>query len=876
MKKLRESVVVKFVAWVLCIVSILGAAGLTFLILAGVDAGWFGQTRDETMKSTYETVNAVYSVRTFEDLGNRRLAEEMRENGFRYGVIKSNSLSGINLHDRLTYLDTNMTDEELAAIDPDKLFLYQMARNQNGSTDGIRRGYYGDYDDIAELDVLGSDLLNRTSGWSYLYADRICYDVAGGIIYYRAEGNYYPVQNVSLCYNGSEGAVIYNYNYDFNSEGYKLSYKGLSDGTAWIDGSIKEAQEAENVEMMAEEGSLNHTGRIPDAAQQPAVTDRVEQILGGDGAGSIVSLAALNDTSFNYKNWGTILLDNIRGIRGDELMLIDSGNIAEGYFIDEAGYYLNEDYTLVVREDIQADMYWIVSVVPDHVPADLMKSMYNQNGWFVNLYYDMADRNLIQGLGVSILVMALSLGFLLYAAGHRRAMEGIALTPVDRIPLEIFSVLAGAAEFGLLFLVMIIMEETEIYTSPGDCLGLYGLLGVMMTVVAVAYVLSLCVRVKAGKWWRNSICYGIYSRIRDIVAGIFRNIGVLWKVILIVGVMSVIEFWLLVTAYSGYYGWIVLLMWLAGRLVICAVLSVLVLQVCELQKAGQCMAEGDLSYKVNTAGMFWECRKHGENLNKISEGMSKAVDERMKSERLKTELITNVSHDIKTPLTSIINYVDLLSREELHNDKAAEYIEVLDRQSSKLKKLIEDLVEASKASSGNLAVDIQQLEAGVFVTQTVGEFEEKLSIAGLELIVSKPEEPVYIMADGRHIWRVIDNLMNNICKYAQAGSRVYVNLERTGQNVSITFRNISKYPLNISGEELMERFVRGDKSRNTEGHGLGLSIAQSLMNLIGGSMRIVVDGDLFKVVLAFDWYVPDIDLQEKENANIDSDSRNLV
>ena len=250
----------------------------------------------------------------------------------------------------------------------------------------------------------------------------------------------------------------------------------------------------------------------------------------------------------------------------------------------------------------------------------------------------------------------------------------------------------------------------------------------------------------------------------------------------------------------------------------------------------------------------------------------------MKSERLKTELITNVSHDIKTPLTSIINYVDLLSKEELHNDKAAEYLEVLERQSSKLKKLIEDLVEASKASSGNLAVDRQQLEVGVFVTQTVGEFEERLSVVGLELIVSKLDEPVYIMTDGRHLWRVIDNLMNNICKYAQAGSRVYVNLEAAEQSVRITFRNISKYPLNISGEELMERFVRGDKSRNTEGHGLGLSIAQSLMKLIGGDMGIVVDGDLFKVVLAFDRYVPDTDVfgDKKEDADIDSCSRYLV
>jgi signal transduction histidine kinase len=267
-------------------------------------------------------------------------------------------------------------------------------------------------------------------------------------------------------------------------------------------------------------------------------------------------------------------------------------------------------------------------------------------------------------------------------------------------------------------------------------------------------------------------------------------------------------------------------------------------------KASEKMADGDLSYKVDTSKMFFDFRKHGENLNKISEGMSKAVDERIKSEHFKTELITNVSHDIKTPLTSIINYVDLLGKEELNNEKATEYLEVLERQSSKLKKLIEDLVEASKASSGNLSVNNEKLEAGVFITQTVGEFEEKLSAAGLELIINKPEEPVYILADGRHLWRVMDNLMNNICKYAQPMSRVYVNLE-ADTKVHITFRNISKYPLNLSGEELMERFVRGDKSRNTEGHGLGLSITQSLIKLMNGEMDITVDGDLFKVILTF-------------------------
>jgi len=231
--------------------------------------------------------------------------------------------------------------------------------------------------------------------------------------------------------------------------------------------------------------------------------------------------------------------------------------------------------------------------------------------------------------------------------------------------------------------------------------------------------------------------------------------------------------------------------------------------------------------------------------------VAESTEERMKSERFKTELITNVSHDIKTPLTSIINYVDLLEKEDLHNETAQEYLEVLERQSSRLKKLIEDLIEASKASTGNLPVHLERLEAGIFMTQTVGEFEEKTKEAGLDLVIEKPETPVYIMADSRHFWRVIDNLMNNICKYAQSGTRVYINLEVKEAQVSITFRNTSKYPLNISSDELMERFVRGDASRNTEGSGLGLSIANSLMDLMGGTFRLYVDGDLFKVVLGF-------------------------
>ncbi len=840
MKRLRYSIVAKLTAWLLCIVSVMGTAVLGICLVAGVYAGLWEQTREETLKDAYRYANMRYSVGAFDNRGNSAYAEKLRREFFKYGIIRSNGLEGVDFHDKLTYTDTNMTEQELAGLNPDELFLYLFVETSNGYSTREVLDYYGNYEDIASLSVESSNLI-ESSGWSYLYADRICYDVAEGILYYRAEGNYYPVQNVSLCYDGSQGRMVYNYNYDFNHNRYKLNYRSFD--TSIFDGNIEDVPagaEAQTQVLQAEH--LDQTAMI-------------EEILGGEGEGSIVDLAQLDKTTFRQSNWGTILLDNIRNIRGDELMLIDSDNIADGFFVREAGYYLNEDYTLVVREDIQADAYWVVSLVPDDVPPDRMDCIYNQESWPVNFFYDIADRDLFQGLGISIMVMLLSFGFLVYAAGHRRTVDGIVLNWFDRIPIDLLSVFVGGVELFLIYIVWCIESEDDVRKIAYISMGVLGLFGVMMTVIAVAYMLSLCVRVKAGKWWRNSICYRIYSWIRDLVVSVFRHIGLLWKVIFLIGVFSVAELFALIVLDDGLVAF-----YLIERLVLCAAVCVLVIQINKLQKAGERLAEGDLTYKIDTENMFWNCRKHGENLNKISEGMSKAVDERMKSERLKTELITNVSHDIKTPLTSIINYVDLLSREELHNDKAAEYLEVLERQSSKLKKLIEDLVEASKASTGNLAVDSQKMDVGVFVTQTVGEFEEKLSAAGLELIVSKLEEPAYIMADGRHVWRVIDNLMNNICKYAQEGSRVYVNLEATAQSVSITFRNISKYPLNISGEELMERFVRGDQSRNTEGHGLGLSIAQSLMKLTGGDMNIIVDGDLFKVVLVFDRCAPDTEV----------------
>lgn len=270
-----------------------------------------------------------------------------------------------------------------------------------------------------------------------------------------------------------------------------------------------------------------------------------------------------------------------------------------------------------------------------------------------------------------------------------------------------------------------------------------------------------------------------------------------------------------------------------------------------LHNGAKAISKGDTSYRISSSFLFGPFKRHAEYLNNINDGVNKAVEERLRSESLKTELITNVSHDLKTPLTSIVNYIDLLKKTDVKDEKAKEYIEVIDRQSQRLKKLTIDIVEASKAATGNVQVNYEDTALNVILLQTNGEYIERLQEKNLTLVQEIPEEDIRISTDGRLLWRVIDNLMNNICKYSMPGTRVYLTLWENNGRAFISFRNISRNKLNITPENLTERFVRGDSSRNTEGSGLGLSIANSLTEIMGGKLSIIIDGDLFKVTLSF-------------------------
>ncbi len=464
-----------------------------------------------------------------------------------------------------------------------------------------------------------------------------------------------------------------------------------------------------------------------------------------------------------------------------------------------------------------------------------------------------AYSNLLLGVMVAGALLALAcFAFLMAAAGHRKGCEEIQSGITERLPFDVLTVLVATAG--------VILMQLLIGFSYGDANAAKLVAYVLIFEAAAALCLWWCIsfarRLKIGNVIKSCIsirlllwCWRVFKKLMDFVGRTLKGMALIPRASVIIFGILFIEFLWIVGFGAG--GGFMLFSWFIERSVLVLLTLYVLLCMKKLLKAGKEISQGNMDYHVDTGKMYGPLREHGEQLNRISEGMNKAVNSRMKSEHFKTELITNVSHDIKTPLTSIINYVDLLEKEEIDNEKAKEYIQVLSRQSARLKKLIDDLIEASKASTGNLNVNLERCELGVLIDQSAGEYAEKLKAAGLELVITKPEEPVVIMADGRHMWRVFDNLLNNVCKYAMAGTRVYLNLDKAAGKATVTFRNISASQLNISGEELMERFVRGDSSRNTEGSGLGLSIARSLVQLQNGELELTVDGDLFKVVLRF-------------------------
>lgn len=459
-------------------------------------------------------------------------------------------------------------------------------------------------------------------------------------------------------------------------------------------------------------------------------------------------------------------------------------------------------------------------------------------------------RDTLEYHGIFALVISLLFGctafvlwiFLLMQAGRRPNQGEIFLNWQDKIPLDLY---LAVVLFPLGISAWISLEEwvhlnyldlwEYLITLLIGFLPMFGLL--------LAFTLTLATRIKSGTAFRNTILYRLRIYVRRAWRQTMLQLPMLWRsVVLFCGYALISALLVSVSHHSmiPFFLWQLIALFFVWQWAS---------QWNLIRRGTVAIVNGNTDYQINTRNMLPDLKEHATQLNNLGLAINNAVEERFKSEHFKAELITNVSHDLKTPLTSIINYVDLLKKENIENPTVQEYLEVLDRKSQRLKKLTEDLVEASKASTGNLAVEKERLDLVQLVTQATGEYEAKMAAQQLSLRQTLPHEPVYVEADGRHLWRILDNLLGNCTKYALEGTRVYLEVSTWDDYVTLAVKNISRDPLNIDPDALMERFVRGDESRTTEGSGLGLSIARSLTELQDGKFQISIDGDLFKGVI---------------------------
>lgn len=448
--------------------------------------------------------------------------------------------------------------------------------------------------------------------------------------------------------------------------------------------------------------------------------------------------------------------------------------------------------------------------------------------------------------------------WLTVTAGRRPEDEEIHLNGFDRWYTEI----AAGTVIGI-WLAGTIISGTLIANSS------LGYSHVVVTVIVICLIcgtytmawfligyLSLVRRIKAGTLWKNSLIRKVLKwigkcsgKLADFARAFSRNTAEKIKVLLVGGAFLFLQFLIIGCVFSGAGVFLLALMAVDVAVMIFAIRKAdgLDLIMDGLKK----ISDGELQYKIKTDTLTGKQKVMAEYINNIGSGLDAAVENSLKKERMQTELITNVSHDLKTPLTSIINYVDLMKRENPTDPKIQEYLRILDEKSQRLKVLTEDVVEASKASTGNIKLEMNDIDFVEMVQQVIGEFEEKFQEKNLTMMVHFTDEPSIIYADGQRMWRVLENVFGNVVKYAMEGTRVYAEISNRNKKVTFSLKNISAQPLNISADELTERFIRGDVARNTEGSGLGLSIAKSLTELQGGEFKLYLDGDLFKVMITF-------------------------
>lgn len=569
-------------------------------------------------------------------------------------------------------------------------------------------------------------------------------------------------------------------------------------------------------------------GFINSKMTEQEITDAIEEHWGEEKTNLVFAL-------YDSASPDTALYSNYTAAKTNGEVVLDYSISGEGGEYADAAHSLtgSPDYTLrcALRDPLEADDKYLAA-----------QGVFE---WAVFLKYE-----LIIVCAASLALTVALFIFCLSAAGHKKDSQAIEGGFFTKWPLDILLLLSGLC-IGLL--VSIPAWGGGFGIKRADLL-IYFFALLAAGLIALLTLMDFAARVKLGRWWENSLIYKALRIVWRLCRGAFNilkdSVGAIplsWRTALVssAALLAVIFLEYYSTAMNSGFAFLIL------ALVCLAIVGFLCRAAAgfrQIAQAAERIAGGDFENKLETDKLPRDMKKLAQSLNNLGEGMNAAVEQRTKSERLKAELITNVSHDIKTPLTSIINYTDLLKGEKLPK-KAAEYVEVLDRQSARLKKLTDDLVEASKASTGNLAVNLESADLAELARQAAGEYAERLEKSGLTPVITESEGGVCALADGRLLWRIFDNLLSNACKYSQENTRIYIDLSRDGDKARATFKNVSKSELNINADELMERFVRGDSSRAGEGSGLGLNIAKSLAELQHGTLHLDIDGDLFKATL---------------------------
>lgn len=556
--------------------------------------------------------------------------------------------------------------------------------------------------------------------------------------------------------------------------------------------------------------------------EDPNSVDRKQVYLNGNGTGDLLRITTQFGTFAYAPSVENVISPNAFGYQ---------------YDLENGGWTVNAEDGWTDGAVALDLVLWVDSGLP--VPGDDYAKAYAGLTWWKDHH--------IALLVVDVMFLAaglMLLGFLCVGAGCRKGTQGVYLNWFHRIPGEL--VLAAAVALGyypLNWLVDGAIVDFGYTQMPiqiqmmlvGAGMGALSALVTLVLVTATA-------RIKGHALARNTLVWRVWGWLKTILLKMRHAIPLVWRVGMGGCLYMLLSLVLLMS--DAVFLWVVISV-------------VLVIYLCswahcwkQIRRCTGELLKGNLNVQISCTHMPHDLREHAQQLNNLGQSISQAVAEQMRSEHFKAELITNVSHDLKTPLTSIINYVDLLKKEPMPNERAEEYINVLERKSNRLKKLTEDLVEASKASTGVLSVELARLDMTEMVDQALGEYEERLQAAGLAVVRTLPDHPVWVMADGRRLWRVMDNLLSNCAKYALEGSRVYVELHYDDKSATLSLKNISRDALNVPVERLMERFVRGDESRSTEGSGLGLSIAQSMTELQKGTFHVEIDGDLFKAMVS--------------------------